>query len=72
MRLYFSVVVSVILVFGAITSAQLLLSTKDNLSMAIGIAVVILTPVLGYYIGKWVGKEYQTWISKDTSTGDKK
>lgn len=72
MRLYFSVIVSVILVFGAITSAQLLLSAKDNLSVAIGIAVVILTPVLGYYIGKWVGNEYRTWISKDTSTGDKK
>jgi hypothetical protein len=72
MRLYFSIVASIIAVLGTIAGTQLLLSANDFLYVALGCMTLVLTPVLGYYVCKWVGNEYIAFVTKRSSNGHQK
>lgn len=57
MKLYFMVVVSIIVFLASITAVQIMVSASDNLTVALGIALAVCLPVYGYFVGKHVGKE---------------
>lgn len=64
MKLYFLVVASIVFFAIDITIIQTCLSTKDNLTVLVGLSLAVVTPVAGYFTGKKIGAEYFALVKK--------
>lgn len=64
MKLYFIVVIGVVLFIADVTFIQTCLSMKDDLMVLIGFSLAVVSPVAGYMFGKILGTEYFAWKSK--------
>lgn len=56
MKLYITVVISVVIFLILLAASQILVSAKDDLSVVIGFSILGLMPVYGWFAGKHIGE----------------